>query len=93
MKYLVIEPLNHDQKEYPPGSEVELTEAQAASLQQTNVVGPAIGGETSGRATAADLIAQIAAAETVDAVDAILGTDARATVVAAANKRRTELAA
>lgn len=44
MKYSVKQPLTHDQKDYPVGSEVELTEEQAAALQLVEVVGDAISG-------------------------------------------------
>lgn len=40
---------------------------------------------------AKDLIAKIEVAETIEAVDAIVGEDVRATVLAAAEKRKTEL--
>lgn len=43
--------------------------------------------ETPKRKTAVELIAEIEAAESVDAVTAILGDDKRATVVAAAQKK------
>jgi hypothetical protein len=37
-KYLVYEPLNHDQKEYAPGSSVEMTAEQAAALLPLGVI-------------------------------------------------------
>ncbi len=97
-KYPVKEPLDHNLKRYDVGSDVELTEEEAGPLQTLGVVGEALlatqpgdpGG--SGPMKAADLIALIAVAETVEAVDTLLGADTRTTVVAAADKRRTELA-
>lgn len=98
-KYTVKQPLDHDLKRYDIGSEVELTEEEAGPLQVLGVVGEAFqatqpGGDPggSGPLKAADLIAQISAAETVEAVEALLGADTRTTVIAAADKRRAELA-
>lgn len=98
-KYLVKEPLDYNMVRYTIGSEVELTEEEAGPLQTLGVVGEAVQGTQSGGdpggstpMKAADLIAQIAAAETVEAVVALLGADTRTTVIAAADKRRAELA-
>ncbi|MFZ4857911.1 MAG: hypothetical protein ACOYL3_16095 [Desulfuromonadaceae bacterium] len=37
-KYLVKEPLNHDQKEYAPGATVEMSAEQADALLAVGVV-------------------------------------------------------
>jgi hypothetical protein len=98
-KYLVKESLDHNLKRYDIGSEVELTEEEAGPLQTLGVVGDAVqgaqpGGDPGGSTPmkAADLIALIAVAETNEAVDTLLGADTRTTVIAAADKRRAELA-
>jgi len=41
-KYKVLEPLNHDQKDYATGATVEMTEEQAAALQPLGVIGEEI---------------------------------------------------
>lgn len=41
-KYEVLEPLNHDQKDYAAGSTVEMTEESAAALQPLCVIGKEI---------------------------------------------------
>lgn len=38
MKYIVKEPLNHDQKEYAIGKSVELTDEQAEALLAVSVI-------------------------------------------------------
>lgn len=38
--YLVIDSLNHDQEDYKPGDEVELTSSQAEPLLAAKVVKP-----------------------------------------------------
>jgi hypothetical protein len=91
-KYLVNEPLNHDQKEFQPGEEVELTDEQAAPLLLVNVVTAANGdAAAAGKVTAAELVVKIKAAATLDEVVALLGDDKRATVLKAAEERTTEL--
>lgn len=91
-KYIVLSPLEHDQKRYEPGKMAELTDEQAEPLLALNVVSPSVA-EKSSTSTAAQLIEQIEACSTVAEIDAVVGIDTRKTVLDAAEKRKAILAA
>jgi hypothetical protein len=90
--YLVLSPILAD-KRYEEGDTITLEDKAALELQGLGAIGESSGdAPVPGKLSATDAIAQIKAAATVEEVNAILGDDSRATVVAAATVRTTELA-
>jgi hypothetical protein len=81
--------------EYPndrfTAEEIEILKAEPM-LVVTVLPDSAAAGDNQGKRKAEEVIAAIAAAETAEAVDALVEGDARKGVLAAADKRKTELA-
>ena len=88
-RYQVKAPLNHDMTDYPVDSTVTMTEEQAVPLQTAGVLGDII---TDGTLKAGDAIAAAAAAATGAELDELAVNEKRASVLAAIEKRRAELA-
>lgn len=91
-RYPVKEPLNHDQKDYAPGSTVEMTEELATALIVLGVIGEATS-ESVSRLNASDTIAQIKMVQDVAELDKLaVDNQDRKSVLDAIDKRRKELA-
>lgn len=92
--YPVLSPIAADRK-YEIGETIDLEDSQVAELTGYGAIGETIGAaapQKPAKLKADDAIALIKAAATAEAIDAILGDDQRATVVAAAAARKAELA-
>jgi hypothetical protein len=90
--YQVLSPIMADKK-YEEGDTIILEDKPALELQSFGAIGESTGdAPIPGKLSASEAIAQITAAATVEAVDAILGDDTRATVVAATAARKAVLA-
>jgi adenine/guanine phosphoribosyltransferase-like PRPP-binding protein len=89
--YPVLSPILMDRK-YEEGDTIELEDHQTKELFFYRAIGESTGDAASITLKATDAIALIKAAVTVEEVDAIVGTDTRATVIAAAVARKAELA-
>lgn len=94
--YPVLSPVLYDRR-YEIGETIDLDDATATSLKTAGAIGEETGTastpSTSGKPpTAAEQIEKIKAAATEEEVLAIQGDDKRATVVAAAEARKAELA-
>lgn len=89
--YPVLSPILADRK-YEEGETIDLDENQTKELFFYGAIGEAIGAAAPAKLKATDAINLIAAAATMEAVDAILIDDQRVSVVAAANARKAELA-
>lgn len=91
-KYQVLEPLTHDQKDYAPGSTVEMTEEQASMLMPLDVIGEATAGSFS-RLSANDTILQIKGTQEMAELDQLAADNQdRKSVLTAIEARRQELA-
>jgi hypothetical protein len=90
-KYPVLEPLEHDQKPYVPGSAVELTEEQAAPLLAVKVIGEPVADSTPARPNVAETIKLVEAAENLEELDKLAAGEDRKTVLEAIEKRRAAL--
>jgi hypothetical protein len=90
--YPVLSPIMADRK-YEEGDTIDLDDSQVDELTGYGAIGEAIGvAIVKTKLTAVEAIAMIKAAATVEEIDAILVDDKRATVVAAADARKAELA-
>lgn len=92
--YPVLSPILADRK-YNEGETIDLEDSQVAELTGYGAIGEAIGATSAQvlvKLKADEAITQIKVAESVEAVDSILGDDQRVSVVAAAAARKTELA-
>lgn len=93
--YPVLSPISSD-RIYKIGDTIELEDAAAEELKFYGAIGEATGKAAAPKgdkpSAAAELIEQLKVAATEEDVDTILGADTRATVVAAAAARKTELA-
>ncbi len=79
-----------DVRDFAPGSIMELTAEEAATIGKS--IEPVADEENDGGSvTVKETLQKIAAAETVDAVKALVGADAGKKVKAAAEKRIAEL--
>ena len=91
--YPVLSPITAG-KSYKIGDSIPLEDDQVAELTFYGAIGEATGdAPVSGKLKADEAIAQIKVAATIEEIDTIVGSDNRATVIAAATARKSELAA
>ena len=91
--YSVLSPILADRK-YEEGETIDLEDNQVKELSRYGAIGKALGDAVvKVKRTAAEAIALIKAAATVEEIDAIVVEDERVSVVAAATARKTELTA